>query len=230
MTDPGYRHYVLVVDRSGSMRSVQEEAQNGVREFVKEQAAIPGRATLSLYQFDTTHDTVYDFAPVGAAMDYVLAPRGMTALLDAVGFAITKVGERLAVMAEHERPGKVVVVIATDGLENSSTEHTKATVKAMTTEQQEKYGWKFIYIGANQDAFSEARAMGLPAGSSMGYAGTRGGTRSAYASASASTSRYMSGQAASVDFLETERKAAVEPEDKDEAKHKGGKGAGKGKK
>jgi uncharacterized protein YegL len=199
---------VLIVDRSGSMVPIAKETQNGIRLFVSEQREIPGRATLSLYQFDHDHDTVHDFTPLRDVAPYTLVPRGNTALLDACGFAITTVGEKLAAMSEAERPGKVIVVIATDGQENFSREYTLAQVRDMITRQRELYGWEFAYIGANQDAFAEAGAMGIPKMSSMDYAHTNSGTKNAWMANSAAATRYAGGQSVDIAYTEEERAAS----------------------
>src|SRR6266436_1295970 len=96
MTDPGYRHYLLIVDRSCSMDSIKDEAQNGIRLFAREQAALPGRATMTLCQFDNEYEIVHDFASLKAVASYKLVPRATTALLDACGAAVTATGEKLA--------------------------------------------------------------------------------------------------------------------------------------
>jgi hypothetical protein len=193
VTDPNYRHYILIVDRSGSMDIIKDDAQGGIRQFVKEQDKLPGKATISLYQFDTEHDHVHSFAPLSDAAQYELVPRGGTALLDACGFAVQHEGEKLNQLPEDERPGKVIVLITTDGRENSSREYSKAEVKKLITRQQDKYGWAFSYIGANQDSFTEAGAIGIPQMSTMDYASSSVGTQSAYGSASAAASRYVRG-------------------------------------
>ncbi len=208
MTDQNYRHYVLIVDRSGSMVPIAEETQNGIRVFVGEQREIPGKATLSLYQFDHAHDTVHDFVPLRDVTPYTLVPRGNTALLDACGFAITKVGEKLWAMAEDDRPGKVIVVIATDGQENFSREYTLAQVRDLITRQREMYGWEFSYIGANQDSFAEAGKMGIAKMSTMDYAATTHGTQSAWLGASASAGRYAGGQTVHLHYTDEERAAS----------------------
>lgn len=199
MTNPRYRHYLLIADRSGSMVTIRDEAQNGIRHFVREQAALPGRATLTLCQFDHAHEIMHDFAPLEAAASYELVPRGRTALLDACGFAIAGDGERLAAMPEHERPGKVIVLITTDGRENFSREYRLQQVRDLIIRQQEVYGWQFSYVGANVDAFAEAGAMGIRVKSTLDYSATPGGTQNAYAAASAASARYASGVS---DFLE----------------------------
>lgn len=159
----------LVVDRSGSMAQIREDAEGGVNTFIAEQAKQPGEATLTLVQFDTEYEFVHRGVPVGQASPYQLVPRGMTALLDAVGRAINETGERLANMPEPERPGLVVVVVMTDGLENSSREFTRQQIKQMIQHQQEVYSWQFTFLGANQDAFAEAEAIGISATAAANY-------------------------------------------------------------
>jgi hypothetical protein len=134
-----------------------------------------------------------------------LIPRGGTALLDAVGFAVSKTGERLAAMDEAARPGEVVMLIATDGEENSSREYTLPQVKDMITAQQDTYGWKFVFIGANQDAFASGSGMGIPVASSANYSVTS--TAGAFASASSMVSRGAHG--GNYSFTPEERKAAT---------------------
>jgi hypothetical protein len=198
----------MVVDRSGSMRELREEAQNGLRAYMKEQSALPGKATLSLYEFDDKHVKVHDFAPLSAAAAYELLPRGWTALLDALGHAITEVGEVLAAMPEQDRPGKVIVVTTTDGLENFSTEYTLEQVRDLIGQQHRVWKWEFIYLGANQDAFQVAGGMGMQGDSAMDYAATPAGMASAYRGASAASARYVSGQSASTAFTVEEREEA----------------------
>ena len=153
----------LVIDRSGSMEAIREDAEGGVNAFVREQAKHPGEALLTLVQFDTEYDFIHKGIPVKQVPAYKLVPRGSTALLDAVGRAINETGERLANMAEPDRPGLVIFVIVTDGEENSSHEFSKARIKQMIDQQQTKYSWQFTFLGANQDAFAEAGGMGIHA-------------------------------------------------------------------
>ena len=121
----------LVVDRSGSMESIKSDAEGGINEFIRQQASEPGEALLTLMQFDTEYDLVHNGVNVTDVSPYTLVPRGMTALLDAVGRAINETGARLAAMSEQERPGLVVFVIVTDGAENSSKEFSRADIRKM---------------------------------------------------------------------------------------------------
>lgn len=207
MTALGYAHYIIIVDRSGSMDDIKEDTQGGIRAFAKAQGKLPGRSTLTLCQFDTDYERVLSFSPLSHAERFKLVPRGGTALLDAIGRTVTAEGEHLAEMPEDERPSKVIVVIATDGQENSSREYKRAQVRELITQQISKYGWEFTYIGADQDSFAEAGAIGIPALATMDYA--RGSTRSAWASTTASASNYASGQAAGIFYTEEERQAAA---------------------
>jgi len=116
------------------------------------------------------------------------APRGNTALLDAIGQTLNTVGARLSKTPEAERPGKVIVVILTDGMENASKEFSAARVKEMITEQHGKYSWEFVYLGANQDAFKVGNSYGIA--NSIGYAGTHKGTSQSYATVSSLLGSY----------------------------------------
>jgi hypothetical protein len=228
MTDSDYTHYVGLIDRTGSMQKIRADTEGGFNQFVEDQRKVPGRATLSLYQFDSWHaerdglgrggglfttqvETVADFLPLADVRRYKLVPRGNTPLLDAVGVVLTETGEKLAAMPEDKRPGQVIVIIATDGGENCSREWSKATVKALITQQQEDYGWKFTYIGANQDAFAEAGGMGIPMAASMDYAASPGGTRNAWGKMSANVSRSRAGgQSVGIAYSDEDRAAAKE--------------------
>ncbi|MGO9110057.1 MAG: vWA domain-containing protein [Thermoguttaceae bacterium] len=198
----------LVVDRSGSMERIREDAEGGVNTFIQEQAKQPGEALLTLVQFDTEYEFVHRAIPVKQAPAYVLTPRGMTALLDAVGKAINETGERLAKMAEEDRPGLVVFVIMTDGLENSSKEFSKAQIKEMIERQQTQYNWHFTFLGANQDAFAEAGALGIDAAGAANYAFHKVGA--AWIGTSAKVARMRkqrsSGETVHNEFTDSERK------------------------
>jgi hypothetical protein len=193
MTNPRKRHIIPIMDRSGSIGSILSDMQGGYDQFIADQLVTDQQegltTTASLYQFDEKHDQLFSFAPLAELKSYKIVPRGWTALLDAVGTALVKEGEALAALPEDQRPGKVVVLIASDGKENYSKEYSKAQVAAMVTAQQEKYGWVIIYNGANQDAFAEAGGMGISGDTTLDYMATPEGTQSGWAAASASVSR-----------------------------------------
>src|SRR5208282_525845 len=152
MTDAEYVHYIMIIDRSGSMQPLKADTEGGIRSFVDKQLeGVDGdKRTVSFYQFDSNVQRVHDFAKLEAARDYRFQAGGMTALLDAVGTAITEVGAQLREIPEEQRPGYVMVLIITDGHENASREYTKFHVKKLIEHQQDKYGWRFTFLGANQ--------------------------------------------------------------------------------
>lgn len=209
MTLSSYTHYILIIDRSGSMISIRDDTEGGIRTFADEQGKLPGKSTLTLAEFDDKYSVVLSFSPLKKAENYRLIPGGMTALLDAVGRTVTAEGEHLAAMDEGKRPSKVVVVIATDGQENSSREYTRERVRELISHQQEKYGWEFVYIGANQDSFAEARSMGISMDSTLDYNATSMGTRSAWRGTTQSVGNYVSGQSRSVAYNDEDRKAST---------------------
>jgi uncharacterized protein YegL len=201
----------LVVDRSGSMAQVREDAEGGVNSFIEQQAKEPGEALLTLVQFDTEYEFLYKGVPISQVPKYELVPRGMTALLDAVGRAINETGERLAKMNEQDRPGLVIFVVMTDGQENSSKEFSKTDIKAMIQRQQDTYHWHFTFLGANQDAFAEAGGMGIAAAGVANFAMDKMAAAFAGTGGKVSRMRQQSraGETISNEFTEEEREEMI---------------------
>jgi uncharacterized protein YegL len=187
---------VVVVDKSGSMRSKQNDAIGGFNGFVEDQRKVPGEANLTLIMFDTTYNVCYTGKPIAGveALDTnTYRPGGGTALNDALARGIIETGKRLADMPEDSRPNKVICVVITDGEENSSKEHTKEQVQEMVRHQEGKYGWAFIYLGAGVDAFAEAAQLGIQKDMAVNFADSAKGVRSAYAATSEAVSSYRTG-------------------------------------
>jgi hypothetical protein len=113
-------------------------------------------------------------------------------------------------MPENKRPGYVMVIIATDGEENSSKEFKKAEIKKMIEHQQSKYDWRFTYIGANQDAFTEARSIGISRDSVLSYHSTSRSTGTTWATASAGTSAGTTPTSAGIFYTPEQQAAAAE--------------------
>lgn len=203
----------IVLDRSGSMAAVADDTIGGFNQFLLDQKRAPGSGVLTLVQFDNEYEFVHTARPladVPPLSPATFIPRGATALLDAIGRAIGETHERIAKMDESERPGTVIVVILTDGHENASRESTIDTVFARITEQQEKRGWKFIFLGANQDAIKSAAQLGIHRGTSLSYAHTPGGSRHAFASTSKS-----------IAAMRRKQKGDFEQSDRDQQKKEG---------
>lgn len=173
-----YTHLSILVDRSGSMTRLADEASNGINSLIKEQAELPGKITVSLYQFDTVYEKVFGPLKAKDAPKYQLEARGMTALLDSAQKAIVDTGEFLRDLPEEKRPSKVLFAIVTDGAENSSREITREQLKSSIKHQENVYNWEFVFLGANVDAFGEAAALGV--GSSIQYVSTADSVAGSY--------------------------------------------------
>jgi hypothetical protein len=161
MPNPHKTEIVVVLDRSGSMESIRKDMIGGFAHFVSEMRALSGDCVLSLYQFDDVYEKVFEEKPLADVGALVLEPRRSTALLDAVAFAIHGVGARLSAKAEDDRPGAVVVVIITDGHENSSKEYSRAHLRALISTQEKDFKWRFMYLGAEASSFDDAHDMGI---------------------------------------------------------------------
>lgn len=154
----------FVLDRSGSMGPLREQAIAGFNHFLADQNAQPGDARLTLVLFDYEYLVPVDARPLQdvAALDTTTyVPRGSTALLDAIGTTIDRLGQRLAATSAEERPGRVIVAILTDGEENASTRYDWPAIAARIRHQSEKYKWQFLFLGANQDAIATASKMNI---------------------------------------------------------------------
>lgn len=188
----------VVLDRSGSMMVIMAETIGGFNAFLSDQQKAPGEAIITLNLFD------HEFLPTIRGEEIKNAkpltietyvPRGMTALLDAIGRSVIETGQRLEKMAEADRPGKVVLMIITDGQENASKEFTYPKIKAMLKEQQEKYAWQVTFLGANIDAEYVGRNLGTQTVNSMSYGHDAVGASSMFSSSSDNLKAYRSGSA-----------------------------------
>jgi len=197
MSKKNHAEIICVLDRSGSMTSIASDAIGGFNTFIEDQKKVPGTASVSLVLFDHEYLNIYEnknINEVEELTDKTFVPRGMTALLDAVGRTINAVGERLSKTLEEDRPEKVMVCILTDGFENQSKEFTKDKIKEMITHQREKYSWEFSYLGANADSFAEAGSMGISQIYTANFVSTGEGIQTAYKSMSKMSSSYRTGQ------------------------------------
>lgn len=152
---------ITVVDRSGSMSAIAQDMEGGYNAFIEDQKRLPGRCRLTQVQFDNIVETVYSGVDIHVAPKLDLQPRNTTALFDAIGKTINEVGRRLSYTPEHERPGRVLFVIITDGKENASQVFSQRTIANMIQHQTDRYSWKFVFLGANQDSFGTAAALNI---------------------------------------------------------------------
>lgn len=208
MTNADLTHLCLVVDRSGSMQSIAGDMNGAIKALLAKQDEEPGTLRVDVTTFDSAIEFPFTDAEPSMVTDNLIEPRGTTALLDAVGLSIARLGKRFSLMAEEDRPGTVIVVIVTDGKENASMEYNRAQINAMVTEQTDKWGWTFMYLAANVDAFATGADMGIPKGSTIAFAANAGSTRSVYDATNANIGRTRSGLAA--EYTDEEREAAME--------------------
>ena len=174
---------VFILDRSGSMAGLEADTIGGFNSMLKKQQAEPGEAYVSTVLFDNYCEVIHDRADIRkiepmTERDYYV--RGSTALLDAVGKAIHHIGNVHKYAREEDRPEKTLFVITTDGIENASREYSYERVRQMIERQKEKYGWEFLFLGANIDAAKEAARFGISADRSANYHADRQGTAVIY--------------------------------------------------
>lgn len=172
MTNLKKRHVVVICDKSGSMYETKTDAEGGLKNFLEGlRSSDPGETRVSLFQFSNRCAAVYEDALLSDVPDYTLDPDGGTALLDAIGHTVAQVGYRFAQMPEEERPGIVVIVVITDGYENSSRDYRPEMIREMIEHQTKVYSWVFVFIGADQDAITTGGDLGVSRDTSLTYAG-----------------------------------------------------------
>lgn len=198
---------VLVVDRSGSMQSIRSDMEGGIKRLLEDQRREPGKCFVTLAQFDTEFDLLWNAVPVAEVTAYELVPRGSTALLDAIGRTIGYVQDYLDKLPLHHKPDHVIFAVVTDGLENSSREWSRAKVMAAVKDRSDA-GWHFTFLGANQDAIQEGAQVGVAAHAAMTYAPVPGAVAGAMSSLSASVKRVRRGAGSALTYTDQERKAA----------------------
>ncbi|MGK2881894.1 MAG: VWA domain-containing protein [Mycobacterium sp.] len=189
MTDPNRTLVAVLLDRSGSMSAVTDDAEGGFATFIAAQRAQPGDIAVTLAQFDTVYEVVYSNRPVADVPALRLVPRGGTALYDGIGRLVTDIGGQLSATEEAQRPGKVIVVVVTDGHENSSREWTHAAVTAAIKRQEQTYAWEFLFLGANMDAVAIGSSLGIAADRSITWNTSSAGVAGAFDAAAELTSR-----------------------------------------
>lgn len=217
MTRPNTVDITILLDRSGSMSATRNDTIGGFNEFIEEQRKVPGQAVLTLIQFDDQYDVNYVAVPLDHVANLTTKtyePRGNTALLDAMARAIRDTGERLSKMPEQERPAKVIMLIMTDGMENTSKDFSPRNgghqkIKDMVTHQKNVYSWEFVFIGANIDSFGVSEQLNFSSGSTINYTSSPIGTRNAFKSLSRGVGAVRicagNGGATTNNFFEEER-------------------------
>ena len=164
--------FVFVLDRSGSMSGMEADTIGGFNSMIEKQKKEDGKAFVSTVVFDHETEVIHDRVPldhVSKLTDKEYFVRGCTALLDAVGGAIRHIGNIHKYARREDVPEKTMFVIITDGMENASRKYSADRVKQMIEKQKAKYGWEFIFLGANIDAVEAAGHIGIAPEMAVNY-------------------------------------------------------------
>lgn len=175
----GLTEVVFILDRSGSMRGLEADTIGGFNSLIEKQRGEEGEALISTVLFDDRTDVIYDRIPVDKVepmTDKQYYVRGCTALLDAIGSSIHHIGNVHKYARDEDRPEKTLFIITTDGMENASRQYDYGTVKKMVERQKDKYGWEFLFLGANIDAIEVAGRFGIGADRAVNYENDDEGT------------------------------------------------------
>ena len=175
----GLTEMVFILDRSGSMAGLEADTIGGYNSMLAKQKVLEGEALVSTVLFDHESTVICDRMPLSEVPEMTEEEyfvRGCTALLDAVGGAIHHIGNVHKYARDEDRPEKTVFVITTDGMENASKTYTYGRVQEMIKRQTEKYGWEFLFLGANIDAKAEAGRLGIRERRAVKYQNDKKGT------------------------------------------------------
>jgi Mg-chelatase subunit ChlD len=183
---------LCIVDRSGSMRSIVDDAVGGFNQFLADQRELPDKAFLTLVRFDDEYEVVCESVPIQEMEDITIEdikPRGNTALIDAIGKSLV---EAIPRFTTGGRNYKVIVVIITDGYENASTKYSLENVKELVSSCRE-YAWEFLFLGANIDSFQVGASFGMAKSQSVNYDASGRGIQTAYSNISSTVGEFRTG-------------------------------------
>ncbi len=209
----GLTEIVFILDRSGSMSGLEADTIGGFNSLIAKQKREAGEVYVSTVLFDDICEVLHDrkllddIRPLTEEDYYV---RGCTALLDAVGGAIHHIGNVHKYAREEDRPEKTLFIITTDGMENSSRRYSYEKVKHMVERQKEKFGWEFLFLGANIDAVAEAGRLGIDARRAVNYECDSQGTAVNYRVLSEAVTRVRTCATMSENVLDDDWKDEIE--------------------
>ena len=163
---------VFIIDRSGSMSGLEQDTIGGFNSMIKQQKNAEGEALISTILFDNVSEVLHDrinVKDIQPLTDHDYMVRGCTALLDAIGGAIHHIGNIHKYARQEDIPEHTMFVITTDGMENASRYYSSNKVKEMIERQKIKYGWEFLFLGANIDAVETAGLFGIDEDRAVNY-------------------------------------------------------------
>ena len=182
---------VFILDRSGSMAGLEADTIGGFNAMIEQQKKQAGKAFVTTVIFDNQSETIHDRLPLERVPQMTEADysvRGCTALLDAIGGSIRHIVNIHRYARPEDVPEKTLFVITTDGMENASRRYDSETVKAMIEHEKQKYGWEFMFIGANIDAVHTAKRFGIAEDRAVNYVPDKKGTKVVYDAVSVAVS------------------------------------------
>jgi len=195
MAKDGLTEIICVLDRSGSMGMIIDDAIGGFNTFLESQQKLDeGEARMTIAMFDDKYEMIYESEDINSIENFnreTYVPRGCTALNDAIGKTIMGMGEIFNKREENEKPEKVIFVILTDGEENSSKEYDLRKVKDLIQEQTDVWNWEFIFLSSDLKAFEQGASLGIHNTSRFNPTGV--GTRAAYCTVADCVSAYRNG-------------------------------------
>jgi uncharacterized protein YegL len=203
--------YIMVIDRSGSMRTMGNEVVNGVNMFLKDQVDANINGHVSIIRFDNKVEVVcdrVDIAKVPEFDQFTFCPRGTTAFFDAMGVGICYMESTL----ELHSPSKVVFVVMTDGRENASHEFNQETIVKMVKEKREhkELPWEFVFLAANMDAVQVGASFGFSADACLTFDPLEETCHNGFKSLSSEVARFATTPGTSVEFSEMDRQRSVQ--------------------
>ena len=201
----GLTEVVFILDRSGSMSGLEADTIGGFNSMINKQKKEDGEAYISTVLFDDRTEVLYDRVPVSKVEpmnDKQYYVGGCTALLDALGGAIHHIGNVYKYAREEDRPEKTLFIITTDGMENSSRQYSYDKVKRMVEKQKKKYGWEFLFLGANIDAIEVAGKFGIAANRAINYESDHRGTQLNYEALSRTVSAFRTSDCDNEDAMD----------------------------
>ena len=175
----GLTELVFILDTSGSMAGLENDTIGGFNSMLSRQKAVDGECRITTILFDNRYELLHDRIDIRAVSPMTLREYqagGSTALLDAIGRTIHKLAQVQRNTAEEYRAESVMFVIITDGEENASREYSPAKVRQMIEHEKDRYGWEFVFLGANIDAVETAGRFGIPADRAVDYVPDGAGT------------------------------------------------------
>ena len=178
---------VFILDRSGSMSGLEADTIGGFNAMIEKQRKEEGECYVSTVLFDNDSEVLHDrvkLSEIKPMTDKDYTVRGCTALIDAIGGAIHHIGNVHRYARPEDVPAHTMFIITTDGMENASKKYSSERVKGMIERQKEKYGWEFLFIGANIDAVETAARYGIDKNRAVNYNADKEGTRVLYESVS----------------------------------------------